>query len=239
MNIIIGIILFLILLVLFLLLLKVKINIILDESLTVYVKALFFKIKLFPSSKKKKGKPKKEKKKKKPKPSKDKKTSEAPDKEKEAAAKPTIIDYIGIILDVVKLFFRRFAKHLHIRLATVYIKVASPDAAQTAMLYGATSQAVAYLVEGLNAITNLDRLKSSHIEVFPDFSSDKLEAKINITFSIRLIGVVDMGLRSLFRFLKLKKRASASRAAKARSKQLKDRSNQSNDNEISVKNRKD
>ena len=239
MNIIIGIILFLILLVLLLLLLKVRINIIFDGSLTVYVKALFFKIKLFPSSKKKKGKPKKEKKKKKQKKEKEKQKPDADDAQGEAPAKPTVVDYIGIILDVVKLFFKRFAKHLHIRLATVYIKVASPDAAQTAMLYGATSQAVAYLVEGLNAITNLDRLKSSRIEVFPDFSSDKLEAKINITFSIRLFGVVDMGVRSLLRFLKLKKRASASRAAKARSKLLKKQTNSSDNNEISVKNRKD
>ena len=217
-----------------LLLLKVKINIVLDETFAVYAKVLFIKIKLFPpSKKKKKAKPKKAKKEKKVK---EKKKADVTDVQEKVQIKLTIFDYIKIITDVVNVFFKKFAKHLHIKLAKIYVKVATDDAAQTAILYGAVSQSLAYLVETLDSVTNLDGLKRSYINVEPDFLSNKFEAKINITFSIRIIGVLDMGLKSLFRFLKLYQRAKAIRAAKTRS----DKTEETKiNNENTINNRKD
>ena len=104
------------------------------------------------------------------------------------------------------------------------MRVATGDAASTAILYGSISQALSYLVATLDSITNLDSLKRSDILIYPDYLSDKLEAKINLTFSIRLIGVVDTALRSLFRFLKLYKRAKAVSRARAAAKEAKQKS---------------
>ena len=216
------------------LLLKVKINIVLDDAFAVYAKVLFIKIKLFPpSKKKKKAKPKKVKKEKK---AKEKKKSDVTNAQEKVQVKLTIFDYIKIITDVVNVFFKKFAKHLHIKLAKIYIKVATDDAAQTAILYGAVSQSLAYLVEALDSVTNLDGLKSSYFNVEPDYLSNKFEAKINITFSIRIIGILDMGLKSLFRFLKLYQRAKAIRAAKMQSETTEETKI---NNENTINNRKD
>ncbi len=194
-----------ILLILLLLLLKVKIRVKFDGELAVWAQVLFIKIKLFPRPKKKK-KPKKIKEK----PKKQKKKQEKKS-ESEAAPKPKvpILDMIKVITDVVKLFFKRFAKHFHIKIAKVNITVATGDAASTAILYGAVSSAVAILVETLNSVTNLDKLKKAEISVTPSYVEEKLSADIDLTFSLRVIGVLDMGLRSLFRFLKLHGRAKS------------------------------
>lgn len=221
MQIILGIILSLLLLIFLLLLLKVKLNIVLEDSLGVYLKILFIKIRLYPSKSDKKKKPKRPKKEK---PKSKKKEAPPEEKPKEKAPKPTIFDYVKIILDVVKVFFKRFGKHFHIKIAKIHVRVATGDAASTAILYGSISQALSYLIATLDSITNLDGMKKADICVYPDYLSNKFEAKINLTFSIRLIGVVDTALRSLFRFLKLYKRAKAVSKAKAAAKLAKSES---------------
>lgn len=185
--------------------LNIKINLILDGEFFAYAKVLFFKIKFFPRDKNNKKSKKSSKKKEKPKKQK-KKTSEKT--ESKGTPKLKIVDYIYIIRDVSRAFFGRFAKHLHIKLAKIYIRVATDDAAQTAILYGAVSQALACLLEVLDSVTNLDKIEKAEIDVEPDFLSEKTDAKINITYSLRVIGILDIGIKTLIRFLK----AKASRA---------------------------
>lgn len=73
---------------------------------------------------------------------------------------------------------------------------------------------MAFLIEILNNITNLDKLKNSYINVEPDYLNEKTQAKADIVFSIRVIGVLDMGIKSLFRYIKLANRAKAINSAK-------------------------
>ena len=202
--------------------LKIKINIVLDEKFAVYAKVLFIKIKLFP-------KDKKIKKQKKVKEKEEKKKTHAVKADDNENIKLKIVDYIKIACDVVKLFFKKFAKHLHVKLAKIYIRVATGDAAQTAILYGVISQALSYLIEALDTVTNLDGLKKAYINVEPDYLSDKFDAKINITLSVRVFGLLDVGINSLVRFLKLRQRAKAIRKARARAEQA-DSPNINNEN---------
>lgn len=202
--------------------LKIKINIVLDEKFAVYAKVLFIKIKLFP-------KDKKIKKQKKVKEKEEKKKTHAVKADDNENIKLKIVDYIKIACDVVKLFFKKFAKLLHVKLAKVYIRVATGDAAQTAILYGVISQALSYLIEALDTVTNLDGLKKAYINVEPDYLSEKFDAKINITLSVRVFGLLDIGINSLVRFIKLKQRATAIRKARARAEQA-DSTNINNEN---------
>ena len=202
--------------------LKIKINIVLDEKFAVYAKVLFIKIKLFP-------KDKKIKKQKKVKEKEEKKKTHAVKADDNENIKLKIVDYIKIACDVVKLFFKKFAKHLHVKLAKIYIRVATGDAAQTAILYGVISQALSYLIEALDTVTNLDGLKKAYINVEPDYLSEKFDAKINITLSVRVFGLLDVGINSLVRFLKLRQRAKAIRKARARAEQA-DSTNINNEN---------
>lgn len=181
--------------------LNIKINLILDGEFFAYAKVLFFKIKLFPRDKKNKKSKKSSKKKEKPKKQK-KKTSEKT--ESKGTPKLKVVDYIYIIRDVSRAFFGRFSKHLHIKVAKIYVRVATGDAAQTAILYGAVSQALACLLEVLDSVTNLDKIEKAEIDVEPDYLSDKTEAKINITYSLRVVGILDILLKTLISFVKAK-----------------------------------
>lgn len=180
----------------FLLSLKVKINLILDGDFVAYAKILFVRIKLFPRPEKKQ-----KRKKEKPKKQKKKTAQKSADKPTE---KPSLVDYIYIIRDVSSAFFGRFAKHLHIKVAKIYIRVATDDAAKTAILYGAVSQALACLLEVLDSVTNLDKIENAEIDVEPDFLSEKTEAKINVTYSLRVIGILDIAIKTLMSFVKAK-----------------------------------
>ncbi|MGM9632118.1 MAG: DUF2953 domain-containing protein [Eubacteriales bacterium] len=183
------------------LLLKVSVNFVYEDSLLVYLKILFIKIRLFPARKKKFNAKKYEKKKKK---KADRPTHIVKEKKPQTNTKPSLTENINLITDIISVFLKTFSKHLHIKLAKIHIKVASPDAAQTAILYGAVSGSVAVLVDVLNGITNLDSLRSSSISVEPDFISEKPEAKINISLSFRVYGALAVIIKLLIRYIKHK-----------------------------------
>ena len=189
------------------LLLKIKIVFDLKDKLLVYAKVLFFRKPIVPSpqkkdKKEKKGKPKKKKK------AQNEDTEQSKDSG-ESALK--IVDHLNIITDVSKVFFGRFTKHSHVKLVRVNIKVASDDAAKTAILYGTVSAALSSLIALLDEVTNLDSPGRSNISVVPDYLSDKSEARIKLVYSIRVIGLIDLILQSIISYTKAKARAHASR----------------------------
>lgn len=183
------------------LLLKISVNFVYEDTLLVYLKILFIKIQLFPAKEKKFNAKKYEKKEKK---KADRPTHIVKKKKPHTNTKPSLTENINLITDIIFEFLKTFSKHLHIKLAKIHIKVASPDAAQTAILYGAVSGSVAVLVDVLNGITNLDSLRNSSISVEPDFLSEKPEAKINISLSMRVYGALAVLIKLLVRYIKHK-----------------------------------
>lgn len=99
---------------------------------------------------------------------------------------------------------RSFAKHLHIRLAKINIKIASSDAAQTAILYGAVSGALACLLDVIDSVTNLDKIKRSSVSVCTDYLSEKCEADIDISLSISIFGALATLASTLIQYTKQK-----------------------------------
>jgi len=122
-------------------------------------------------------------------------------KEKEKVEKPaerefgelSLTDKISLVSKLVSDIIRRFAHYAHIDVAKLYIKVASDDAAKTAYLYAATSQAVAYLTELLMSVTNFDVNKNAVFAVYPDFTSETPEFAFDITFRVRVIDIPKLG----------------------------------------------
>ena len=181
--------------------LRVNINIRYENELTVYLRVLFVRIKLLPQKSKKFNAKKYEEKlqKNQDKPSVKLKEKSVADKEKAELG-----ETISIITDTVKVFFKTFSKQLHVKLAKIHIIVATPDAAKTAILYGAVSGAAACLLELLDEITNLDRIKERSIIIEPDFLAQKSEMIINITLSISILGALLTLIKTFWRFIKLK-----------------------------------
>lgn len=196
------------------LLLSIKARVVLEfnDELTVSVKLLCFNIKIAPPKEKKpikikdysfskhqkrlKGnyekylKKQQKKDAKKLKKAEKKKESKKVKKKKSPSRSP--LDWVNIAGAVIGALFSRFAKRLHIRVARLNIKVATGDAASTAILYGAIIQSVAYIIEILQKITNIDKLKSSQISVEPDYLSEQTTVDLCFVFSLRAWHIFDI-----------------------------------------------
>ena len=120
---------------------KVLLHIRYEESLTIYLRVLFVKIRLYPSKKEKKKYPHsmskrkaqkiKDSLQKKPKEEPKKRKSKKKEKEKEPKEAPDLISIISIITSFVKSFLRLFAGSVRIRSSRLHIVVAAEDAADT------------------------------------------------------------------------------------------------------------
>lgn len=149
---------------------------------------------------------------------------------KEEGLKATPAENINLIVDILKVFIRSCLKYLHVKLAKVHIKVATGDAAKTAITYGAVSGAVACLVDAIDEITNLDRIKDASISVEPDFLSGKSEYNINIKLSISLFGYLVSFGKFAFRYAELKDRLIAQKKAIANAQAAKESENINTEN---------
>lgn len=134
---------------------------------------------------------------------------------KEEGFKATPAENINIIADILKVFIRSCLKYLRVKLARVHVRVATSDAAKTAITYGAVSGAVACLVDALDGITNLDKVKKSSISVEPDFISGRSQYDINIKLSISLFGYLVSFTKFAFRYAELRDRLIAQKKAAA------------------------
>ena len=129
--------------------------------------------------------------------------SPAPEKKK------GLVDNLGVIRQLLTVVFSRFTHHVKLRATRIIIKVATDDAAKTAILFGAVNQAVAAIIEILDSAGKLQGLKSARILVAPDFTAEKTSADIHIVLSLRVWHMLDILLRAAWRFVKRKGSGSA------------------------------
>lgn len=177
---------------------KVLLHIRYEESLTVYLRVLFVKIRLYPSEKEKKKYPhsmsKRKaqrikdslKKKQKGEPRK-KKKRKSKEKEKEPKEAPDLISILSIITNFVKSFLRLFAGSVRIRSSRLHIVVAAEDAADTAIAYGTLTQAVNLLFPMLDGIKTFKHLpRGKELSVRADFLSDTPKIDADVELYIRV-----------------------------------------------------
>ena len=175
---------------------KVLLHIRYDDSLTVYLRVLFVKIRLYPSEKEKKRYPhsmsKRKaqrikdslKKKQKEEPKKKKKRKS---KEKEPKEAPDLISILSIITSFVKSFLRLFAGSVRIRSSRLHIVVAAENAADTAIAYGTLTQAVNLLFPMLDGIKTFKHLpRGKELSVRADFLSDTPKIDADVELYIRV-----------------------------------------------------
>ena len=93
---------------------------------------------------------------------------------------------------------------MRVKLKWLRIKIASDDAAQTAIMYGAVSGVVANILELIDSYTNLNALKEDAVSVEPDFTSEKCEASINISLSISVFGALVTLAKTLWKSILIK-----------------------------------
>lgn len=176
---------------------KVLLHIRYEESLTVYLRVLFVKIRLYPSKKEKKKHPHsmskrkaqkiKDSLQKKPKKKPQKRKSKKKEKEKEPKEAPDLISIVSIITNFVKSFIRIFAGSVRIRSSRLHIVVATEDAADTAIAYGALTQAINLLFPMLDGIKTFKHLpRGKELSVRADFLSDTSKIDADVELYIRV-----------------------------------------------------
>ena len=196
------------------------------DELELAVKVLFIKIKILPSKKKRGPQSMSEKKarrlreKLRAKAEKKKLAKETKEKEKALKEKNKEKKSISETVDMIKMFaslgvtvIQTFFKHLRIKIARIKIKVATGDAATTAIAYGAITQSLNVLLPALESVKNFKNLKKAEIDVSADFIEESPTIDIKLAFSIRVWQVFDIGFAALGRFLKHKLKSSAQKTS--------------------------
>ncbi len=179
---------------------RATINIVYEDQLKIYLKVLFLKFRLYPEKKRKFRAKSYDKKLKKIANHKDVRLIDS----SKVQDKSNIVDNIKTIYEILKVIFKSFSQYLHVTLAKIYIKIATPDAAQTAILYGAASASLACIVELLDSYTKLHKIKERSVYIEPDFLSEKSDIRINISLSLSVYGAIAMIIKSVIKYYFLK-----------------------------------
>ena len=191
------------LLIALLLALRIRLTLICRDQVTLDLRVLFVRKRLFPRREKAKEKKRSE--------EKQSKDEETPEKEKhrkehEEETPLTLAEKIRLTRGIAAILIRCSHKHLHLRAKRVHINVATGDAAETAIAYGAVSQSLAYLLAGLDKVTDL-RAAPPDVAVTADFLGERSSADIELIFSVSVWGA----LAFLAAYLKAKRARKALR----------------------------
>ena len=132
-----------------------------------------------------------------------KKTAEAEaSKKKQKSSTSDILDFLSYITDFLRHILKGFFKRLKIKVAKINITVATGDAAKTAITYGIVSQAVSYLLEILNNVTNFKRAFKSEINVLSDFIANESKMELDIKLYYRPIWAIGLLISTMIHVIK-------------------------------------
>mgnify|MGYP003290890477 CR=1 FL=1 len=192
---------FLGILIFFALLALLNVHLILEyqEDVTLTLSVLFFKYALFPSKKKKEtpSGPKKQRKEKKKEVS---SNGETKPKEKGVLEKlSTLRDLLGVLL-------KKTLGHLQVRASRIRIRVATGDAASTAILFGAVNAGMVFLLETLDRFVKIKTYSGDDIEVRPDYLAEKTTVDVRLLFSLRVWHLCDILLKTFMAHIHSKKK---------------------------------
>lgn len=173
-----------------------------DEDMSVTVTYGFIKYRLG-----KEKKPKKQKKKKKKKKKKEEEPADADEEAARAAEKKKKKEDRAAIFELireVKKILPKFVEKIHFRSAKLNVKVATGDAASTALACGGAKAGASILFELIDNFAVLERGSSRNVAIEPDFTSDEMKYDIDVRFRLRVIWALHYGLKVLAGFIKSK-----------------------------------
>ena len=90
-----------------------------------------------------------------------------------------------LVRALVAALLRKTGNRLHLTAARVHIRVATSDAATTAILYGAVSASFAYLLAFIDRVTDL-RSHQKSMSVTADYLAEHSSADVKLVFSMRV-----------------------------------------------------
>ncbi len=121
-------------------------------------------------------------------------------KEQKTQKRQDLVNSLRFFAGIGVRLLKRFGKRLKIKSARMHIVVASPDAATTAVMYGAITQAASFLYALLEKVANFSYDKNE-FSISADFCSESLRADVCLIFKIRIWHVFALALGFAFNFV--------------------------------------
>lgn len=131
--------------------------------------------------------------------------------EKKSAGEPlpNALEKLEMTVSIIKTLLRKIRGKMMIRVYRFHIRVATKDAAQTAILYGATVAAVSSVLELAQVyLSPIDR-QDGHMQIVPDYLTDKTATEIDVSVGMRFYRAIPI----LFAFFSAYKTEKAQRKA--------------------------
>lgn len=128
-------------------------------------------------------------------------TKKAP---KASEAPMTLTEKLTLVRKLLVALLRATGKHLYLRAARLHIRVATGDAATTAVAYGAVSGGVALILTVLGKFTVLHAAPPD-VAVIADYLGEKPHIDARAVFSMRVGGAVCVLFSVAFAFLKARR----------------------------------
>ncbi len=129
-------------------------------------------------------------------------------KARKKAAMPPLPPLISLLVKTLGFFFPGLFGKFHFHVARIKLSIGGSDAAQTALMYYAVSNALGPTLKFIDKHSNLHGMKNAEIDISPDFLSDEIKADVKLGFSTSLGGIlgtaIKTGFKFLFGFLKIK-----------------------------------
>ena len=98
-------------------------------------------------------------------------------------------DELRLLRSLLASTVRRRKKWLKLHAAKLHIRVATEDAATTAILYGVVCQSLSYLLALLDRVAKV-KAKEPDVQVFADFEGDRSSADVKIVLSLRTMDIL-------------------------------------------------
>ena len=98
-------------------------------------------------------------------------------------------DELRLLRSLLASTVRRRKKWLKLRAAKLHIRVATEDAATTAILYGVVCQSLSYLLALLDRVAKV-KAKEPDVQVIADFGAERPSADVKIVLSLRTIDIL-------------------------------------------------
>ena len=123
---------------------------------------------------------------------------EQPKEEKPKKSLSDILDILSLVRKLLVKVVKTFFGHLRIDIARLKIRVATGDAATTAIAYGAITQAVNLLFPILESVKNFSLPRTRDIDIVADFTGEGIEADIEVSFKLRVWHLFHVAFGALF-----------------------------------------
>ena len=114
---------------------------------------------------------------------------------------------LELVYKLLKSAIGQAAKQVKIKTQKIVITIGSDDAAKTAMLYAAASNAVLLILTLLDNCKKLRGFKGSEVAVNADFTAQKCSADLEIIFSMRVWQLLKSIFAVTFKYLKDKEQS--------------------------------